>query len=147
MTEAKPYPLDFAALQRGSVVTAEEIAEITGKRPGTDNYSLAAMRLAGMVKKYFRDERGDIVSVTVRKHSIVVLDHQEQDRYVQTGKRRALGQFVRRHKEDLGTDERRLDDESKTRRRRRLLVDSWKLQQLRKQDVPQLPKGKGNGKE
>jgi len=134
--EAKPYPLDFDALKRGDVILPGVLAEALGFEAGTDKYRLGCMALAGQIRKVFRERDGDVVSVCIRGDSIAILYHADQDLYVRRQKGRVLAQFARRHIEDMGTDASKLSESSRKARDRRLLLDSWKLQQVQQRQIP-----------
>jgi len=138
--EAEPHPIDFDALERGMVVPSEQIERVYGHFYGTMKYAFDVMTLKKMIQDHFRDVKNDTVSVVETRGSLRILSHKEQDEYVQTDKGRAVARFIRRHREDLGTDERFLTEEAKAARDKRLLLDSWKVQQLRKRKPPMLKK-------
>jgi hypothetical protein len=45
------YPLDFDAIVKGQVITQAELEQITGKRPGTDEYQFALLSLQQMIQE------------------------------------------------------------------------------------------------
>jgi len=128
--EATPYPLDFELLQRGTIVSADELEEITGKKRETPQYQFAVMAIQQQARRHFMQATGEAVSVVIRQNALHVLEHAEQDQYVEETKRRALATFARRHAEDLCTDPSALSAEAQRRREHRTLLDSWRLQML-----------------
>lgn len=145
---SEAWPFDMGGLQRGSRVDSSVVESAYGAQVGTQEYALAALQARELIQRYFEVERHEVVSVRVESRSgdILVLDHEEQSVYTEAGKKRAIRQFARRHYEDLGVDAAKLSDEERARRDRRILVDSWKLQQLRKHKVPEIGTGKGGGR-
>lgn len=142
MSEAKPFPIDFDELERGSIIPASAIESWRGHKPGTNEYRVDAMQLAQRVRDHFEDNRGDVVSVRMRGDTIAVLTHVEQNEYVPSAQRAALRAFARRHVEDQGIDPAQLSLDDQKRREARLVRSSWLLQQSRKRSVPQLGPGK-----
>ena len=136
--QAEPHPIDFEALDRGSLITARQITRAYGHEPGTKEYQFDRMTLLGLIKRHFLEERDDVVSISCPGDCIRILTHKEQDVYVVADKRKAIRRFIRRHHEDMGTDDAELDEEARKRRERRLLSDGWKLQQLRRRNPPVL---------
>jgi len=137
-SEATPFPIDFSKLRRGDVISRQQVSSIWGNAYGTAKFQLDCLRLSKMIRDYFADIHGDFVSITVRSGSIFILDHKVQDEDVQVGKRAAIARYLRRHREDMGTDASKLTPVQRSARERRLLVDSWKVQQLTKRRHPRL---------
>lgn len=129
------YPIDFDQLERGQILTKEELRTIF---PGVRDESLRlkAMGLGSQIKRYFWEHRGAIVAVCYPKDGIHILTPQEQDAYAESDKQYALRRFARRHREDAGNDDSQLTEAQRVARRERLIRDSWRLQQLRKRNLP-----------
>lgn len=159
MTETTPYPIDFDALERGSIVSKEEIKRAymiypekeTDVAKGVEAFEqlqLKKLRLADQIETHFRDERGDTVTVSQKgaDGGLRVLTAVEQDedcvrRYGAAG-RKLRDALVR----DRGNDPSGLiDDDQKKARDQRHLIWGWRLLQLRKKPPPQLTDGGNEG--
>src|SRR5678810_469565 len=70
------YPIDTDSLTKGSRIAAEVIERAFNVTRGTDAYQMAAMRAVNHIARRFLD-RGEIVTVTQRKHDLVILTDDE----------------------------------------------------------------------
>lgn len=111
--QTQKYPLDFDALQKGDVITPEQITEIFGIEPSDrSNYQWSLRSLARTIERQMQ-RRGRPVTVDIRGYSIHVLTDKEairanEDEY-QAGWRR----MKRRYKKMLEVDVSNLSVEDK----------------------------------
>lgn len=139
--DATPYPIDMAALERGSVIPPDDIEGAYGVNRTHRDYGMSMLRMRTEVYQYFMRERADCVTICNQGDALRLLTHQEQAEYVPRAQARAIRSFAKRHREDLAIDEEQLTPEERERRRVRLLKSSWLLQQSRKKP-PKLPEAK-----
>ena len=153
MTEQSRFPMDFDALERGSIVTFAEQLEIFAiKDPSTlptvgealdanNKIWKYQLRLVSLIKKHFDKERGLRVQVAIRNRNIHILTPPEQDENSQHRYQQAKRKLVDAFAYDLGNDPMGLSDEQQKARDERLRVVSWHLLQLRKRPPPRLTEG------
>jgi hypothetical protein len=47
----RKYPIDYDALQKGDELTAEQLRDVLGKKPGTDEFRFAVMSLQALIQE------------------------------------------------------------------------------------------------
>jgi hypothetical protein len=104
------YPFDTDDLVKGSVIPAAAIELAYGVQRGTDKYGLALMNARVHVANAFR-ARGEVVTVTQRKHDLVVLDDPSAADYNARRFWREIGSAAQCHVRQLGVDRSRLSEE------------------------------------
>jgi len=135
---AEKWPLDFEALQRGDILSAEECEKAVLLDRGDPTYWTKLLGLRDDVVDYFRAARGDIVAVRILQDGLHILTHQEQAEYAPHLLRRHMRGVAKSVAIGAGVDLAVLSDESRQRHERFLHVSSFKLQQLRKRPPPRL---------
>lgn len=143
MDNSFPFPLDFSALNRGDAIAPETIERVYGVKRDTAEFAFKAMHLKKQIQTYFLMHRSDLPSVVSDHGFLRILTHVEQNEYVASEQQRNIRAFIRRNAEDLYIQERELSEEDQEKRRRRLLVNAWKIAQLRKHEVPKITNAKG----
>lgn len=101
--ETTEYPIRTDHLEKGSIVSAHIIEEAFHVKRGTDAYGLAAMRAAEYISKRF-EERGEIVTVSQRKHDLVVLTDEEAVEHNERSFNSGLRKAAKSHHRSLGID-------------------------------------------
>lgn len=145
------YPIDTDALTKGSRIPAETIERAFGVKRGTDAYQMASMRAVKYVSRRFLD-RGEIVTITQRKHDLVVLTDDEMPAHNARIFRNNLRAAARSHARMLGGDRSRMSEDTIKLHDRALVVQGAQLSALgraraevkampRERATPALPPG------
>jgi len=80
MEKTTAYPMDFDQLEKGSVITAEQLEQITGFDRKEAGFSLAVMRFSGRVTREM-GARGIDVVTRVKKNKLHILEDDEASTY------------------------------------------------------------------
>lgn len=131
MTDARRTPLDFDSLDKGSVVTREEIECIYNCKFGTTEYSIRAMKLAETIEKEL-EARNLYVTVKQENGALVILDDTTASRYNAGQAMLAFSRMARRHHKLQQVDVAKLTDEDRTRHARGIMVIGTMLLAARK---------------
>jgi hypothetical protein len=132
------WPLDFAALRRGDVLSADAMEAATGRTRDSEDYWRHLLRIKQMVVDYF-EEAGDAgVIVTTRDDGLQILTDEEAAIYVQDRARKARKDFAWSVLKGSLVDRNKLTNETRASLDRWLIVNSFRLQQLRKTPPPEL---------
>jgi len=97
------YPIDTDSLVKGSRIPAEVIERAFNVKRGTDAYQMAAMRAVNHISRRFLD-RGEIVTITQRKHDLVILTDDEVPAHNSRLFRNDIRKAARAHARMLGAD-------------------------------------------
>lgn len=109
-TETTEYPIATGHLVKGSVIAAQAIEKAFNVKRGTDAYQLAAMRAVEYIAERF-EERGEIVTITQRKHDLVVLTDDEAIEHNARQFKAGIRKSTRSHHRALGVDRSRVAPE------------------------------------
>ncbi len=130
MTEQFQWPFDESLMVRGTTIAPEHIERAYGaKRDDLENYWRSQMRSREDIKGWFRVNAGEEVSVRQIKSSLRILTHQEQHEYTENRMRHSWRSMARSHAERCSIDTRELTEGQRSDHRKRLVLDSWILQQ------------------
>lgn len=146
MTSLDPtrWPLDFERLERGRVLSVEDVERATlTERNDERAFDLARLQLRGQIINYFRDFKHDCVTVVNDGLGLRILNHQEQAAYAPQRESKAIRQIRLAAAEGAAVDLKQLTDEQRDRHERWMAKNSWRMAQLSKRPNPQL----GNGGE
>lgn len=120
------YPLDVEQLQKGSIIPAERIEHAFRVVRGTDAFQMASMRASKYIARRFLD-RGEIVTVTQRKHDLVILTDDEMPAHNARLFRNDIKKAARAHARMLGGDRSKMSDETLKLHDRALTVQGAQL--------------------
>lgn len=124
--ELTEYPIDTDSLAKGSRVPAETIERAFHVKRGTDAYQMAAMRASQYIARRFLD-RGEIVTVTQRKHDLVILTDEEMPAHNARLFKNNIRAAARTHARMLGGDRSKMSEETLRVHDRALTVQGAQL--------------------
>lgn len=105
------YPIDVERLTKGSCVPAGVIESAFRVKRGTDAYQMASMRASEFIAKRFLD-RGEIVTITQRKHDLVILTDEEMPAHNARLFKNDIRKAARVHARMLGGDRSKMSDDT-----------------------------------
>ena len=142
--ETTPYPLDFDALELGSTVPAEEVAEAVfakdGLRPHDLNFWAAALRVKGAVENHFLEERGAVVTVCTDHGAIRILTHSEALAYNHRARQKHAKGMARTQVRTMGIDRAALTEGERQQHDKDTMRNSYILQAFKKARTMKLPR-------
>jgi hypothetical protein len=113
------YPFDWEELQKGDILTTEELQRITGKTPGSDEFRFACMTLQSLIQ----DKTGFTVKLKGDETLQVLTDAEAAEH-----NSRLFGQFMRsmvsRHALNCEVDVDNLNPTSRAKHDRTLVTQS-----------------------
>ena len=135
----KIWPVDYANLQKGDVITARKIEHITGFKQDSNAFRFAMMQLQSTIERTM-EQRGTPVTIKSEKNSLRVLKDEEASEY---NHKRTLQQVVgvmRTHKRAQLVDTGNLTKEDKKTHAQRLAVSGHFAQALTRarEEIPTL---------
>lgn len=134
------FPLDFDKLQRGDILSPEQVEAAVLKSRTDPDYRLRCLGLRNMIEAHFADVRGDIATVVVRNDGLQILTHAEQAEYAPMKQAQAIRAYRKRHLELGAVDAAQLpSDEARQRLARAQELSGWRVQQLLKPPPKELP--------
>jgi len=101
--EAKPYPMDFDAMEKGDVISVAELERITGLKSGTSAYDFAVLKLRGLIQCE-QQARGRYVVIASHKGTLRILLDKEATTYLDTTRRHLCGRLGRAHRQLTAVD-------------------------------------------
>lgn len=125
-----PHPLDFDALRKGSVITADEIAQAIDIPKDAPSFQVGALNLASQVERELL-ARGLATTVVIRGQGIRVLTDAEASEHNRRMFRRRLRGLVRDHSRAMRVDRAELDTEHLAAHDRALLEQGKYLSSIR----------------
>lgn len=120
------YPIDTDSLVKGSRVAVETIERAFKVKRGTDAYQMAAMRATQHIARRFL-ERGEVVTITQRKHDLVVLTDEEMPSHNARLFKNEIRKAARIHQRTLGGDRSKMSAETVKVHDRTLTVQGAQL--------------------
>lgn len=123
MTE---YPIDVERLSKGDCVVAAMIESAFNVKRGTDAYQMAAMRASEFISKRFLD-RGEIVTITQRKHDLWILTDEEMPAHNARLFKNDIRRAARVHARMLGGDRSKMTSDTLKLHDRALTVQGAQL--------------------
>ena len=130
LNQTTEYPIATEHLRKGDTITAETIERAFSVRRDTDAFRMAALKIREYVAKRFRD-RGEVVTVTERKHDLVILTDEEASKYNHERFAINIRGAARAHSRNLGADRGMMSAEVQREHDRRLVVDGRVLGAIR----------------
>lgn len=130
-TQTREFPIETDKLTKGSRIDASIIEEAFGVVRGTDAYQMALLHARTYISERFR-ERGEIVTMTQRKHDLVVLTDEEMSPHNANGFVMAIRKAGRKHKLMLGGDRSKMTDATVKSHDRALTVQGAQLSAISK---------------
>lgn len=121
MSVAAPYPIDFAALEKGHVITVSEVERITGTRRTDRKYELKVLSLRESIERGLA-ELGKFFTLRIDQGAIRVLTDDEASLYNHKSFNRSLRGISRAHFRQVNVDVNCLDDDGKKRHMRSLEI-------------------------
>lgn len=103
MSNSSEFPLATDALQKGDIVSIETIETAFMVKRGTKAYSLAALRASEYIKRRL-EERGQIVTIEIRKESVCILTDEEAVAFNRASVRAGARKMRRAHERQIGSD-------------------------------------------
>lgn len=132
MNEATPYPMDFDVLEKGSVISAEEVERITGLTRAESAHGMAIMRLSGLIQQRLAD-RELFVITKQSKGAIHVLEDPDASAHAFAEANRHMRGYHRNARR-LGTiDVSRLSDIEKRDHENRVMIAARVSRAMRKE--------------
>lgn len=123
---AHEYPIDVDGLQKGSRVAAEVIESAFRVKRGTDAFQMASMRASKFIARRFLD-RGQIVTITQRKHDLVILTDEEMPAHNARLFKNDIRKAARAHARMLGGDRSQMSNDTLAIHDRALQVQGAQL--------------------
>ena len=132
MNEATPYPMDFDVLEKGSVISAEDVERITGFTRAESAHGMAIMRLCTLIQDRLA-ERDLFVITKQSKGAIHVLDDPDASAHAFGEANRHMRGYHRNTRR-LGTvDVSRLSETQKRDHENRIMIAARVSRAMRKE--------------
>jgi hypothetical protein len=147
--EAKIYPLDYDTLNKGDLITREQVEDITGARFGTPAYEFKRMGLKADIERALW-RRGKVWTVTAEgcNGGLTILADADAVEYNMRDFERARSRQVVAHYRAMGVDVTQLTDEQRARHERNITLQASEIQaaktarrialKAKTRDVPQI---------
>lgn len=126
MSTTEKYPFDYDALNKGDVIPAERIEEITGIKRHEAAYSIAVMGLQSQVQHELIDRGRDVV-VRCDKGALRILTDPEAAEYTAKLFTQRKRQLVRAHGYGLRVQVANLDEQQRLSHERNIVVQGAQL--------------------
>ena len=116
---AEKFPLDFDAIEKGSVIEESQCRKII-KHSSETEYQLGLLKLKSLIEDRLQD-RGVVVTIKCHKGALVILTDSEASEYNEERQKHSLKAFAVSHRRLIGVDTARLNSEQKMNHERRLV--------------------------
>ena len=103
MSEAKVFPIDTDSLQKGSVISTQEIESIFDVKQSDAAFNLAALKLKTYITERFK-ERGEVVTVACENSTLKILTDPEASEYNYRRVKAGVSQIAGAHQRNMGVD-------------------------------------------
>ena len=130
MTDARIYPIDTDQLHKGSVIHAQEIANIFHAQQGTERFNLCSLRLREYITDKFA-ERSETVTVVSDRGNLRILTDAEAAEYNRDEFKRKSRQMLHIHKRNCGVNTAALDEKQQRDHERVIMRQSAVLSHMR----------------
>jgi hypothetical protein len=130
--ETTEHPIATNSLSKGDVIAAAYLERAIGAPRETDAYRLGLRRIIDYVTRRLRD-RGEIVTIVERKHSLVILTDAEASEYNAQRFNIELRGAARAHARNLGVDRSKLPDAQLAKHDRALETNGRILHAIRRE--------------
>jgi hypothetical protein len=124
------YPIATDELQKGDVITIDELESATEARRDSPRFWAAVLRVSDYIAARFRD-RGEIVTIRQDGGALRILTDEEATVYNERAAECGLAKMGRALVRQMGVDVRNLTEGQRRDHERRLLVQSKTLQAAR----------------
>lgn len=135
--EAKRFPFDFDALQKGDYITPEKLTEIIGSKPDTQRYKFKVLRIVKQMRQYLF-HKGLVWTIKVEKDGIRICTDEQASEYNPTQYDFARKRMKRLYAQNAAVDISNLTDETKAAHLRRLQVHGMEITALNKSRIEAL---------
>ncbi len=125
--DAKPYPIDFDALEKGSVISVEVLESYFGISRNDSDFAWKLLPFRDLVVLKLSQRGLDVVTRT-EHGSIIIMDDDEASRYCQRQVDSDLNSMKRHTAQMSFVDENNLTEEQRKRHTRAALVASYMVQ-------------------
>jgi hypothetical protein len=120
------YPIDTESLAKGSTISADTIERAFGVTRGTDAFNLASMKASNHIARRFL-ERGEVVTITQRKHDLVILTDDEMPTHNSRLFKNDIKRAARTHMRMLGGDRSKMSEDTLKVHDRELTIQGAQL--------------------
>lgn len=126
LSTTEKYPFDYDALNKGDVIPAERIEEITGYKRHETAYGVALMGLQSQIRNEL-EQRGRPVNVQCEKGSLRILTDPESVEYTANLFSQRKRQLMRAHRYGLSVQVSNLDEQQRLSHERNIVVQGAQL--------------------
>lgn len=123
------YPLDFDALDKGSVITREQVAEISGVPPDDQRFGFAVLHLRQRIEQELA-ARGRVLTLKTEDGGIRVLTDGEASQYNAEAINKGIAKMYRAHVRNMHVDAGLLNEKERRTHERRLEVGGRYVQAI-----------------
>ncbi len=124
------YPLDYAALSDGDVISESRIAEVLNAKPGTDKFAFGQMELVASIKREGLARDKVFTITTERGVGIRILEGAEASNHNKKRTREAVRLVVRSHFQNMAVDVAKMTDAEVAEHTRELQVEGFYVQAI-----------------
>ena len=117
------FPLDFDAIEKGDVISQEEVEEIVGmeKEKDPEKFNLLRLQLIGQIIRELRD-RDRFYTICQKRGSICILEDKEASPYNEKSINRGVHRMAQAQRRNLAVDTTKLTEKEQQAHSKRLLV-------------------------
>jgi hypothetical protein len=132
---ASRWPVDFEQLEKGSIISVEQIESKYGYKAGSDDYQFALMHLTREITRYFETRKHMLVMVVSDKGNIRIL--RDDEAAIKTDERlnSKIDAACELFRVQLAVDTRNLNAEEISTHERRVINNGKQIQALAKAGV------------
>ncbi len=136
--ETERFPIDCEPMKRGDYLAPEVVEKAVMVSRHHDSFWWKKIALRDFIRRWFRDNRGDFVTVTCEGDGLRILTHPEQSEHGARRGSKAVGQIMHAVSELSAVDVAQLPNEMHQSHARRQQLASFRAQQLLKSPPPLL---------
>lgn len=135
------YPLDYATLSDGDVISESRIAGILDAKPGTDKFAFGQMELVAAIKREGLSRDKIFTITTERGVGIRILEGADASNHNKKRTREAVSLLVRSHFQNMAVDVTKMTGDEVADHTRELQVEGFYVQALTyaKKQIRQMP--------
>jgi len=135
--EAKRFPFDFDALQKGDYITPEKLTEIIGSNPDTQRYKFKVLRIIKQMRAYLFS-KGLVWTIKVEKGGIRICSDKQAAVHNPKEYEGARKYMKRLYAQNAAVDINNLTTEEQAVHMRRLQVQGMEITALHKSRIEAL---------